>query len=405
MLRFAISFYRSPFMDVDDGGNLVGPWADFLFGNSDGRLFEQNLTFTVPKEKITNNLEASKQSFAMVNRGDADTTIAFQCISYERFENITYGTFFASDEWFLMTWPRIRSSIESNGPGIALLRMRMEILLSVFFSLAIILLALTWNRRSAIRENFIWLLFSIFMWKMSVPCFNRFVAGTTIWCLFSIYTLYGTNLNTERTSITSYDKVNKLDNLKQPLLVGQTTICRNDLGTNVQVQVLDSSSYTKEIFQCLKSAECVFFVSLFEYKFMRSNLCSLRPEYLMDHAVYLSPPLTSSHQMMVHNKNTNKFHLKHYDERVYRSFEMGLSKKRGVGSDTMSEAFFEDFTGIRPDKGCMNEVTPPSFSGTAALSNEYFSSFIHLHIFLIMIASSLSIWQNVSVYCSGRKST
>lgn len=400
MLRYAIPFHQSPYMNVDDEGNLIGPWSNFLRGDSYGRSSQYNLSFTIPKEQISNDMSIPKQAFAIVNRGDADITIAFPCIGYGQHENITFGTFFSSYEWFLLTWPKIRSSVESNGPMVALLQMRLDILFAVFFSLTTILLVSIWNWRSKIRENLTWLFFSIFMWKMNVPSFNKFAAGISILCIFSIYIWYGSFLNTERTSITSYERVNKLEDLKEDstLLIGQTSFCDNGLRNNARTRVVDFSSFAEQFFRCLESAECVIYVSLLECKILRCDLCAVRPEYLLDHAVYLSPPLRSSHLMMIYNKNANKLHLRHYNQRVHRSFEMGISKKRGIGSDSALEAFFEQFTGIHLDQECMTQVILPSFSGPVALSTEYFSSFIYLHLFMIIIASTLSIWQNILLY-------
>lgn len=347
----------------------------------------------------------------MVNRGDAHTTIAFQYFSCEPSENITFGTFFSSHEWFLLTLPKIESSIENNGPMV-----EGNGPMNSF----------KWKCTFCSQYYFLWrssycYRFGIGDQKSETASLGySFLSSCGKWVFWaSISRLLGSlfGVSSQSTCTCTYHMAHTWIQRELPsrhriksinpqdldenlsLIFSETSICRLGLSKNVRVKVLEISLFAQKLSHCLEAEQFVFLLFSSEYKLTRCYTCIAWPEFLMNHAVHLSPPLGSSH-----DNYANKLRLELFNQQNIVHLRWGYRKSKEF---SLMLRFRSSSKNLRVSSWMKNvwpRDVPTSFSDPVTLSIEYFLRFIYLHLSIIIIASFTFVLQGIRLHFYRKKS-
>lgn len=400
-LRIAYPFVQSEYAYIDKNGQLVGHVASAILDTFASVFDKFNITFVAAERGIAQNTEAIGEGIAMTSRGDTEGCVAVHHYLQNLPENITLGPMYRSGGCELITSPEVRSSVKSNGPESLLTKVRLDLSLIIVIFLVLMMHFSSLRNQLGEKMSILRYLFDIIVKQNCRSDFHKsisFATGIILWCTFSIQILFCTMMNTERTSISSFNRVDSFDDLANGSLVFVLDIsfCKTDSDKRFLFQIVDfqkAVSKNENFKYCLGTGKCTMIASNFDINIFKPFICFTGSETILNHPPYHSPSLGTAHVGFAFNKRLISRKLIHnVGEYTYRSFEMGIHKEMGIGSPKSGRKI----TAHHPNEECMTKTLDSEILPPMALSPKFFMKVFSLHLLFLITATVL--WFSASLW-------
>lgn len=381
------------FYQVSEEGKLDGPLGRIAAGSYD--FFNKNFNGTYI---VSKNLSI----YEVISEGIADFTLYSMKILVG--PNITYGPAFTYRSCLILTRPPIRFSSDSSGPETALFSTKLYLAIVILFLWSLLLSVILIDYRKRRRFNIIWIFIQTISRQSNHHQSHDSVRTILVFFLCSSFLLqiiYGSFLNTERTTMTSFDRIETTRDiieknmipLRSPTSAGcfgvrDENFFQNSKQVPLSMAQLSSKRY-KGTRECINPGKCALVLNSLEYNFFISFLCSLTSSLVLQHPIRISKPFDYEIIGVVMNKYVSKRkrdRLYHY---ASRSYEMGLFQVKAIGSmDTAIKLAPQP-----PSRECLDNKIKSRTSVPAALSIQFFGQVLVLYLVASMIAIILRIFK------------
>lgn len=313
-IRVAFPLPSLDVLEVDSSGTVTGEMAEGL-RTIMLYFYKFNITNLPSSKKLATSDETILESRNMLYRGEVDVSFSLILGMEYLAKNITHGPVFFEGWCQLVTSPALKSSILTDGPESALIRMRIDLLLlmTIFLSFMLYLAKSVYEFKN--EANPVWFLY-VNLIKQSISSVNYEQLPLT-WIVFSvsiflIQLLFGSFLNTERTSISSFIRIHSFeDALKHnmTILVPNFSVCPwMSRGQDLKIVNVYRARLTGEDFSwCAGTDKCAMLVSNLDINIILPSLCAIDEtvSWVINNPPYYSPKLIKSLGGWMHSLGYN----------------------------------------------------------------------------------------------------
>lgn len=397
-LRFAYPFPPNEFIQVDGHGQLKGE-AKPLF--EEALIYfrlKYNLSWVIPKKDLIEGGDTLTDGLNLIEQDRVDGTFSVLHLFKELPQNCTVGpTMF--DGWCrIVTFPGLASVELTDGPEVAFKQLRIEYVILMLIGLFMMIYSARMSIGTSNVLTSTWCVY-VSLVRQSVPPILRksFFAGYIVLILatFFLTTLFGCFLHTERTSITSFVRIDSFEDIHEhnmTTLVLDISPCsllmRKQYNYRV-VQILDRTNVANTFKVCMARNNCATLLSSIDFSIMLSMRCTLFPKRAIEHPPYLSPIMIKTMGGVFLNKRMAKKERNRVGGYVQRSFEMGLEKKKGPTSDDLGKKFVKLAIQLDMSEECLSTTIGSSFSTPVPLGIEFFKDFFALYFVILLFGVAI----------------
>ncbi|XP_074598216.1 uncharacterized protein LOC141852944 [Brevipalpus obovatus] len=394
-------------LQINNQGKLIGFNADIMF-----QVFSLtttnivNTTLVLAREESpadNGQYELFDEGLKMVSRGEAEIALMPYNLFRSLPPNVTILPIVSQGWCRIGSSPLIESAVLSNGPEFALLQM--PLILSVGMMLSSLIIVYCPSILKINLANYrisAWYLFEKLMKQNSgtkqkyQPCSSMSMVILIFALTFHI--LFGCFLNTQRTSITHFDKIDSFEDVKRENVTFITfafTPCIKILNVAIEnhhpLGAEDLEGIGTDDFKynyCFGTGKCAFLMLHLEYKSLMPVFCTYYSETLLRNPVYNSPYLAYSFASYFFGTRVDRKLILIVTRRTEHLLEMGILQEKGIDSDYYGRQLAQ----VQPDEECMTKKIENGISSPVSLSNAYFqiTFFIYALIVFLAIAIELS---------------
>lgn len=396
LLSCAFPFPENNFGRLDERGKFVGEVAKTLEEALDLGItssLDFDLRFKRPKKDNLSEHEFIIEGLNMLSRGEVDTAFGSFGMLEGLPPNITCLPLLFNSWCKLGSSPSLKSQTLDNGPENAVLQMNLAIVIAMIISLLLVIYLPSLFLKSNVK-GFLWHFYQIFVKQKSLPDYpyKPFAVDTIsiIMCVFIIQVLFASYMNTERTSMNSFIKIDTIDDVEKynvTFISASFSACPKLVNPRIPLLSLNPDFerlHEHNLEQYLRHGKSAILASQLEFNLLRVLMCFDAPEEGSDSPLYWSPVLKQFGVTYFYNKNIYPEVMGKFNLRAHYLLNMGLAKQRGP----FSEYFARKLAIRQPDIKCMatNIITSTSFASAAAVSNRYFRRVYGLFIIIAIIA-------------------
>lgn len=403
MTRLVLPFTENAFIRINKIGQLEGSFKTF----EDTFFFlvlKLNITWISVENARTTN-EIGIKAIEMIEQDRADMILGDYLLVNGSFMNVSAGICY-DDNWCkIASSPFITSSVLTDGPESALKLLRIEFLSLVLISL-ILMTYLAFRRLTTDKFLPVWIVFSSMIRQHVHLCPKGLVLAANIVLLITsllIQILYGSFLHTERTSISSFVKIDSYKHVQSydlKKLVFDISPCPRLLRDKLKFEIVslaDAFLSKHNYGLCASSGKCTLLLSGPEYHIIKALTCSIDPKTITENPIYFSPPIARLVGGHLLNKRLPKKKRDLIDRYIQRSFEMGLQQGKCLTSERYGKQSAKSMTKLDLNEECFSKSFPKtSFSVPAPLNISFFMNCFFLYISTVLFSSMLFA---SSLYC------
>lgn len=389
-LRYTHLIPESEFCKLVDG-QLIGYRAQLIRESfvAPKHLNTCNITFVGAGEGWMDNYERSMEGLKLTSSGQMDISLSILSFMDGIPENTSISPVFSNGWCKLLTSPALDSSTLTDGPESALFRIGFQIVGAVLLTLLIVIHLPNILWKDLTDQISAWKLYQFTMRQKRLP-----VSRVTIWInLFIIVTVYGVQviffsyLNTERASITSFEKINSIaaaSRAKITIFTGDFSPCRKGLNYPADYHIISIRDgrgvYQDDFEYCIGSGKCSFLGSNIDANMAVPVICSVFRNEIMKHPLYFSPALVFSPISFVVSNNVPKHQRTVMYDSIHRSLGMGLIQQKGLESQHFGRQLTQIF---KPDEECIANTITTGLTSAVSLSISYFRFIIYIYFLTV----------------------
>lgn len=213
---------------------------------------------------------------------------------------------------------------------------------------------------------------------------------------YLIQILFGSLLHTERTSVTSFIRIDTFDdvnkyNMTKYLLDISTCPKLIKKEENFQmVRIAEQSVVGASNYRwCWASGKCAMLANNLDFSLLISMACTFFPKSMLENPHYLSPPLGRTLNGYFLGRKIPKDERNHIDSLILRSFEMGLEFKKGATSQNLGVKTIKTMTRMNKNEECYSKKIQTSISSPVPLNIRFFRNCYILHSVIIFFALNI----------------
>lgn len=302
MFRFVFPFTENDFVRINQRGGLEGQLKPIINEAFIFLISKLNLTWisAIAESQETDDIEI--EGVKMIGQDRADGAYCVLELLNGLPVNVSSGPI-VDDGWCkILTFPKLESSVLTDGPESALMQIRPEFLILSLLALLLMMhLANVLRDRSRMMISF-WVLYAN-LFRQNIPSALKktFSVGYIVLLLssFLIQVLFGTFLHTERTSISSFVRTDKLDDIRKHDLktsILDISSCSKLMENQEYQKISVSANYLyggeNGLHMGIGEGKLAMLVCRSDLYLILSALCTLESNRALENPMYLSPMLT-----------------------------------------------------------------------------------------------------------------
>lgn len=368
-------------------------------------LVKFNVSWVLPGENPQTADDIVLNGVEMIAADEADGISGALLLLDHLPDNVTMGPI-VNNRWCrLASSPMMRSSVLTNGPESALRQIGIELLLISFM---ILFLMFYLNELMKNRTNFMisaWLVYANSVRqnvRQNISLKESFIVGYMVLILSALLfqILFGCMLHTERTSISSFTRIDSFRDVQAHNLtkfIPDISACSRMVGQDLEYRVVNLAHQFvagEDLSWCVATGKCVILLNNLDYYAVTSFTCSIYPKIALKNPPYLSPILVESLGGYLINKRILKEQRDQIDGYIQHSYEMGLEKKNGFLSKAYARKAIEAFTQLAVNEECFSKTIQMSLSSPVPLSFQFLKNCFILYSMIVFLSILFHVFQS-----------
>lgn len=404
VFRFSLPTPTNDLAHINESGYLAGQMKPVIEEAFIYLILKLNLTWIPLNKTLRTSDDITIEGVNLIHQDRADGGFCALTLLNGLPKNVTAGPV-VSEAWCkIATSPKIISTMLTGGPESALKQIKPVFLVPTIIGLFIMiqLAEMIVNRNNILVS--IWLLFGSLV-RQNVPSVLRksSIVGYSvlITSAFLIQILFGSSLHTERTSISTFVRINSFEDLRSHNMtkfILDVSPCNKVVTDDPEYQVIplvESYLTGQDYSWCIGTGKCALLMNIVDFNLLSSLLCSLSPEKAFGDSFYASPQLSQVLGGYFLNGRILKGQQDRINSYIQRSFEMGLEKKKSFTSRSFGMRAAKTVTPLGANQECLSKSIQNSFSLPVPLRIQFLKkSFILL--FMVMCLSFIIVISFVS---------
>lgn len=399
MLRFILPVPENNFLQINEEGQLEGQMKPLVEEALYYLMLKFNMTWIPIRKDAQTSDDVTIEGVKMIGQNEADLARGCANLINGLPENVPIGIVNYNAWCKIASSPAVTSSVLTHGPESALKKMKMEFLIfSLIGLLLMIYLALRKATDSGRKFSPTWILYATLVRKHvnsilekgSIQVYT--VCTVLLLATFLIQILFSSLLHTERTSISSFLRIDSFKDAEfygMKKFVLDLSSCPKILEEKQNFEVISfASAYLSgENYQwCASSDRCTLLITPTEADFLRSFMCSLDPEITSKSPVHLSSTMAKMVIGHFSNRRMPKKKQNKMNSYIQRAFEMGIEHEKGVASRHFGKKTVKATTQLDVNEECFSDLFRASFSTPVPLNTQFFMHCFILYMGIIIIS-------------------
>lgn len=395
MFRYVFPAPQSQLLHVNSEGQIKGDLKQTFQETFIYLIAKLNLTWisTRTDSQIAGDIQI--EGTKMVGQGEADATFCALDLIGSLPINVSFGSMSHEGWCKIATFPEMRSSVVTEGPELAVKRMRIDLLALVLFQL---LMMIHLGRATRSHHNILvscWTVYAkIFRQNIPSPGLRQsFLIGFIVLLVSSllIQTLFGSSLHTERSSITSFVRIDTLKDVEKDRFRKfwfDSSPCQGVIDDKQEFQALSATQYPH--WGNPDAVKRAILLSDLEINLLVTAACAFEPENVREKPIYLSPVTTKILGGHVLSSKIPKKGRDRINGYIERSYEMGMDLKSGFGSQDFVKKAYKRAFRLDPAEECMSNTIRDKyhseFSIPGPLDTQFFEYCSILYFVVVIFA-------------------
>lgn len=380
---------------INKEGQLVGPMKSAIEEVFIYFVRKFNLTWVPMDGNLRTNDEIQVEGVNLIAMDQADGALTALMFLSGLPKNATAASI-VDDAWCkIASSPVVKSSLLINGLISALRQIRIELLVLILIDLSIMVHLAHMILRCDNLMMSIWVVFTSLVKQNTSSMLKKSFSLVYIVLVLSvllIQILFGTFLHTERTSISSFTRIDTFNDIRRYNLtkfvldISHCTRFVKDDPDYKAIPLVEQYLAGEDYSWCVASGKCSLLMNTLDFNILLSLSCSLYPEKAIRNPLYLSPDVCRVLGGFLLNKRMPKRQQEKINGYIQRSFEMGMEEEKDFTSKRFAIRAVKTMTQMNVDERCLSETIGAKFSSPISLSMNFFRDCFLLYLSAIIFS-------------------